>query len=76
MSEYVYGTDEHDGHWLTGEEIVRCRDCWHSFADGTVCWNPMFVHSELFEGEWDDFPADVEPNGFCAWAVKRKKGGE
>ena len=27
MSEYIYGTDEHEGHWLTGEEIVRCRDC-------------------------------------------------
>lgn len=29
MSEYVYGTDGHEGHWLTGEEIVRCRDCKH-----------------------------------------------
>ena len=29
MSEYVYATDEHKGHWLTGEEIVRCRDCVH-----------------------------------------------
>lgn len=27
MSEYVYGTDGHEGHWLTGEEIVRCKDC-------------------------------------------------
>ena len=27
MSEYVYGTDGHEGHWLTGEEILRCRDC-------------------------------------------------
>ena len=29
MSEYVYGTDEHEGHWLTGERIVRCMDCKH-----------------------------------------------
>lgn len=29
MSEYIYGTDEHKGHWLTGEEVVRCRDCVH-----------------------------------------------
>ena len=29
MSEYIYGTDGHEGHWLTGEEIVRCRDCVH-----------------------------------------------
>ena len=27
MSEYIYATDEHEGHWLTGEEIVRCSDC-------------------------------------------------
>lgn len=27
MSEYVYATDEYRGHWLTGEEIVRCKDC-------------------------------------------------
>lgn len=27
MSEYIYATDEHKGHWLTGEVIVRCRDC-------------------------------------------------
>lgn len=27
--EYVYGTDGHEGHWFTGEEIVRCRDCKH-----------------------------------------------
>jgi hypothetical protein len=30
MSEYVYGTDGHEGHWLTGEEIVRCKDCKHA----------------------------------------------
>lgn len=27
MTERIVGTDEHEGHWYTGEEIVRCRDC-------------------------------------------------
>lgn len=27
MSEYIVGTDNHEEHWLTGEQIVRCRDC-------------------------------------------------
>lgn len=27
MSEFIVGTDDHEGHWLTGEKIVRCRDC-------------------------------------------------
>lgn len=27
MSEYIVGTDGHEGHWITGERIVRCRDC-------------------------------------------------
>lgn len=62
--EYVYGTDGHEGHWLTGEEIVRCRDCEHfeqDYTDGvmfgeTVCWC------------WDnghDYPHFTAPNGFC-----------
>ena len=27
MAEYIYGIDEHSGHWLTDTEIVRCKDC-------------------------------------------------
>ena len=47
MSEYIYGTDEHEGHWLTGEEIVRCRDC--KFKDEP--WNcaaPYYVKPDGF----------------------------
>lgn len=29
MTEHIVGTDEHEGHWYTGEEIVRCGDCRH-----------------------------------------------
>ena len=35
-------------------EIVRCRDCAYSIADGNGC------------GRWRDF-IEVEPDGFCAW---------
>lgn len=48
------------------EEIVRCRDCiglvetW----DGWEC--------ERSSGEYHR----AEPDGFCAWAVKRTEGSE
>ena len=45
------------GYPLTGE-ITRCRDCEYSLAHGNGC------------GAWPDIH-DVEPDGFCAWAVKR-----
>lgn len=64
MAEYITATDGHEGHWLTGEEIVRCRDCEYfeqDYTDGvmfgeTVCWS------------WDnghDYPHFTNPNGFC-----------
>ena len=70
MSEYVYGTDESGGHWLTGEEIVRCRDCENfesDYNDGamfgaSVCW------------AWDnghDYPCFTHPDGFCHRGTRR-----
>ena len=69
MTEYIYGTDGREGHWLTGEEIVRCRDCkhvshyWHHDCERWQCAN------EMLEG------LDVYPSFYCAWGVK-KEGGE
>lgn len=57
MSEYIYGTDGHDGHWMTGEEIVRCKDCKH-YDDG-YCYRPVEFH---------EFRA--APDGFCAWGER------
>lgn len=55
MSEYIYATDGHEGHWLTGEEIVRCRDC-EKYGLGRRCgWSKRFV----------------TPDGFCAWGERR-----
>ena len=63
MSEYVYGTDEHQGHWLTGEEIVRCRDCKH--ADEVMTRYAGLQYACM---KFDD--ATVEPDGFCAWGER------
>lgn len=45
-------------------EIVRCRDCKHYGCDG---------YDEHYCYYWDKLR---EPDGFCAWGVKRKEGGE
>lgn len=61
MSEYIYGTDEHEGHWLTGERIVRCRDCYY-FTD-----SPAWPDAH----ECDYINRGVEPDGYCAWGERR-----
>lgn len=61
MSEYIYGTDGHEGHWLTGEEIVRCRDCKFGVDGGKYC-------AEGCADSWDW--RNVEPDGFCAWGER------
>ena len=61
MSEYIYGTDEQQGHWLTGEEIVRCRDCKHYTDDE--------VEYRHYCNEWC---GQVKPDGFCAWGERRQ----
>ena len=55
MSEYIYGTDGHEGHWLTGEEIVRCRDC--RYFDG----------SKYYGCDLLDISVPDMQDGFCAW---------
>lgn len=74
MSEYIYATDEHEGHWLTGEEIVRCRDCKHMhtvrswYSDNLVdeCW----LHTDPESGALGKEP--TEPDGFCAWGERKE----
>lgn len=70
MSERIVATDGHEGHWYTGEEIVRCRDCKHfeqDYTDGamfdeTVCWAWENGH---------DYPSFTNPNGFCHRGERR-----
>ena len=67
MSEYIYGTDGHEGHWLTGEEIVRCRDCMHRRRS----WNGH--HPNFIDHFFCAYTGghEVKPDGFCAWGERR-----
>lgn len=54
-------------------DLVRCRDCEHSRKDGTLCmffaaWYPIAGGDE-----YEETPADVEPDGFCKWGKPRKE---
>lgn len=62
MSERIVATDGHEGHWFTGEEIVRCRDCVYYEQDGIADSCTLF-----------DFSMDCQymQNGFCAWGERR-----
>ena len=65
MSEFIYGTDDHEGHWLTGEEIVRCRDCkfWWAYKSNFDCDKRChaYTHVELITG----------PNSYCNLGVRK-----
>lgn len=66
MSEYIYGTDGHEGHWLTGEEIVRCRDCINKTTVGDRC---LFFAMQLRETGTAVYPR-ITGDGFCKWGRK------
>ena len=55
------------------ERIVRCRDCRYATDEGYGCKH--FSHYEQGASyRWEDVPADVEPDGFCAWGERRANG--
>ena len=65
MTEYVYAIDGQQGHWFTGEEIVRCRDCCYYEPDG----EPSEVDASW---HWcDRMMQYLNPDGFCKWAKRR-----
>lgn len=68
MSERIVGTDEREGYWYTGEEIVRCRDCKYLCDDGST-WGCGWHCSCLTTND------GTPPDGYCAWA-ERKEGSE
>lgn len=50
--------------------IVRCRDCKRFDAKADGCW--WFSHFEqMGDYSWDEMPAEVEPDGFCAWGERK-----
>ena len=51
-------------------EIVRCRDCKYVTDDGYGC--KFFGRREQGASyRWEDVPAEVEPDGFCAWGERK-----
>lgn len=84
MTEYILDLTAFDGETLDDglrEEIVRCRDCECFHADkhyGDECFRNSYLYDP--SGEGLDIAVGgtfkVNPDGFCAWAVKRKEGGE
>lgn len=68
MTEYIYDWTPNKQH--RKELIVRCRDCAYIFHRK---YNNGFEYQTC--SYFDSEHAEVEPNGFCAWGV-RKEGGE
>lgn len=80
MAEYIYGEQVIESQKVGGvtygtvkplrerrERVVRCRDCEHGMGGGNLC--SMFA---LPLGDGHIIPADVNPDGFCAWGVPRE----
>lgn len=54
---------EEFGQLVPREEVVRCRECVFSEGDGDLC---------VFFGDgWNKHTANVDPDGFCAWGIRR-----
>ncbi|MBF4808157.1 MAG: hypothetical protein HXK26_05630 [Lancefieldella rimae] len=73
--EYIVGTDGNSGHWLTGEPIVRCRDCKYM---ETVDLSSHFGGDHKHDQQecnrvrsFDCFFMPIELDGFCAWGEMR-----
>ena len=76
MTERIVATDGHEGHWYTGEEIVRCRDCKHARIMRPLDWRtgkPSTVIEEWY-CSWHsnaEGASEVYPDGFCAWGERK-----
>lgn len=65
MSEHIVATDDHEGHWYTGEEIVRCRDCKRYQPRKGAMLSCRFEYKGFVQWRY------AEPDGFC-WKGERK----
>lgn len=77
MTEHIVGTDEHEGHWYTGEEIVRCGDCKHfceDRRDTSIGWVAVFVCDSEQWSTSSIMPSHkVQPDGYCAWGERKEE---
>lgn len=63
--EYACGMHVEPIHQQEG--IVRCRDCKHAAAKGSVCYYFMTIDT------WENpVPSEVEPDGFCKWGKPKE----
>ena len=68
MSEYIYATNGDTVQNMLSEvfeplqEVVRCRDCKH--------WQPWMKGAKPECWAYGE-PIETDPDGFCAWAVRR-----
>ena len=81
MSEYIITCDEETASWIGNDvdlmkPIVRCKDCIYMHTvrnwlgmDMGECWLRADRESGALGKE------RTEPDGFCAWAI-RKEGGD
>lgn len=51
--------------WLTDTEVIRCRDCKHFRTERAEKNGQRWMCSGVFAF------IEPNPNGFCAWAVRR-----
>ena len=62
-----FGDDEYSGTVERRERIVRCRDCKYAEGD-TRCTR----FHEADQDGYGHYPADICPDGFCAWGEERE----
>jgi len=72
MTEYIYAIDGQQGHWFTGEEIVRCRDCRYYYE--AEDYHPQGNVTRLCCEYFCSYGDEVSPDGFCAWAERKEVG--
>ena len=70
MSEHIIDDDTYNiitkfGSVMTTGEVIRCRDCLY-WIDKDYCVNPKWRVGSTCERPC------TEPDGFCAWAERRK----
>ena len=68
MAEYVTEWGESVADFTVREEVVRCRDCEHYREHEWVIATDVSDVCHFWHGE----PTKVEPDGFCAWGVRRE----
>lgn len=83
VTEYVFEIDESRADDMGSmpcerrEEVVRCRDCEHAMEhrSKSILGTELvtLTYSGPIQGAYSE-GADVEPDGFCAWASRREDG--